>query len=392
MPWKETYAMEERIKFIGRYLEEESSLIELSEEFGISRKTAHKWVVRYRDQGPEGLVERSHAPRRCWNQTEEDIERRIVTLREKHRRWGPKKLIHRLERLEPEIGWPSVSTAGAILKRHGLVACRKLRRKTPKYLGERKEAWRPNEVWTADFKGQLVTADGRRVDPLTIADLSSRYLLKCEAVKSMGTETIKSEFEETFREYGLPSAIRTDNGSPFASMGLGGLTRLSVWWIRLGIMPERIRPGHPEENGSHERMHRSLSEDTAQPPATNVPAQQGAFRRFRQEYNQERPHEALGMRVPAELYEKSERQFPVKVPEPEYASGFKSRRLNSKGYMHWLGEIIYLSEALTCQRVGIKEVGEEAWQINFGPMALALYDGRKKTLKRLGDDRKPRKV
>jgi putative transposase len=260
MPWKETCAMDERLTFIAAHLKREYSVSELCRHFGISRPTAYKWIERYEQCGPEGFLERRRVPKHHPNETPAALQYKLIALRQRHPKWGPRKLLALLKRAEPEVSWPAVSTAGDILKRHGLTQARRYRRSTPSYDRPFYVASRPNDVWAADFKGWFKTGDGHRVDPLTISDWVSRYLLCCRGLERPIFEQVRPQFERAFREYGLPWAIRTDNGPPFASVGLGGLSRLSVWWIRLGIKPERIRPAHPEDNGRHERMHKTLKE------------------------------------------------------------------------------------------------------------------------------------
>jgi putative transposase len=374
MPWKETCTMNGRLKFVAEYLKEEESLSVLCGVYGVSRPTAYKWIHRYESLGPAGLAEKSRAPQRHSNQTLVAIEQKIIALRQRKPRWGPRKLVARLEKLEPEVAWPAVSTAGEILKRHGLTHPRKRCRKAPVFEGPWQRGSRPNDVWAADFKGWFCTRDGTRVDPLTISDWASRYLIACQILKTTRLADVQGEFKRRFREQGMPWAIRTDNGPPFASVGLAGLSRLAVWWIRLGIMPERIRPGHPEENGRHERMHETLKADTARPPRDTPRGQQAASDAFRREYNHARPHEALGMGTPAEYYRASERPFPERLPEIEYGSDMEVRRVRSNGQIKWGGEILYLSQALIGQWVGFKRIAERAWSVHFGPIPLATVD------------------
>jgi putative transposase len=378
MPWKETCPMDERMKFIADYLQDEWSLSVLCRHYGISRKTGYKWLARYRTDGPSGLMDRHRAPRRHPNAIPQMIQDRIVAFRVEHPHWGPRKLVYRLAQLEPDIRWPASSTVGEILKRHGLIAPRRRRRHTPPYARPFHEGLQPNDVWSADFKGWFRTRCGTRIDPLTIADTASRYLLRCQALMRPTRTTVQAVFTAAFQEYGLPVAIRTDNGPPFASTGLGGLSQLSVWWLRLGITPERIRPGHPEENGRHERMHRTLKQATARPPQATPKDQQDAFDRFRTEYNQERPHEALEMQTPAQHYQASPRHFPDRVPEMEYPPEYQVRRVRSNGQIRWQGRLIFLSEVLIGQRVGLHQIDNGLWHLNFGPVPLALYDEKTK--------------
>jgi len=382
MPWKETCAMDERIKFVAEHLRQESSLSELCRLYGISRPTAYKWLDRYALYGPAGFLERSRAPKQHPNQTPAAIEESIIALRQRHPLWGPRKLVVTLQKQDPEERWPAESTVGEILKRHGLTRERRRRRKTPGYEGPRHEGGSANDVWAADFKGWFQTGDGCRIDPLTASDWVSRYLLCCHGPESTRFEHVRPEFERTFREYGLPWAIRTDNGPPFASVGLGGLSRLSVWWVRLGIWPERIRPGHPEENGRHERIHKTLKEAVAQPPKATRRAQQKALESFRREYNEQRPHESLGMQTPAECYRPSQRRFPERLPEVEYGPGVEVRRVRSNGQIKWAGEMLFLSEALIGEPVGLRQIDNELWSIHFGPVPLAMYHAGTRSITR----------
>ena len=276
-------------------------------------------------------MELNRAPRRHPNQTAAGMEEAVLELRQAHMRWGPRKLKRILERDQPGRSWPAASTIGELVRREGLVVARKKRRRTAPYTEPLAHAEGPNRVWCADFKGWFRTGDGERIDPLTISDAHSRYLLRCQAVEKTDTARARGIFEAAFREYGLPAAIRTDNGAPFASHAVAGLSRLAVWWMKLGIVPERIAAGHPEQNGRHERMHRTLKQETAEPPAANRRAQQRAFDRFRQEYNEQRPHEALAMQTPAAIYAPSPRSYPARVPEPEYPTHHAGAQCASSG-------------------------------------------------------------
>jgi putative transposase len=379
MPWNKTCPMEERLKFIADWLKKDCPVADLSRSYGISRKTAYKWIRRYALKGLPGLDELSRAPKTHPQATPPDIEKEIVDFRQKKPYWGPRKLLHRLKIIQPETPWPCVSTLGEILKRHGLTKKRRLRRYAPPATA-RSVASQPNDVWTADFKGWFRTTDLTRVDPLTVADQTSRFLLGCEILVKPNSGDVQDRFEHIFRTYGLPRAIRTDNGWPFATLGLGGLSRLSVWWIRLGILPERIRPAHPEENGSHERMHRTLKEQLASFPAGNPSAQQISADRFRDEFNTERPHEALEMRTPHEGYSASPRPFPEEMPEMTYGSDFQIRQVRPEGLIKWRGRRVYVSETLIGEPVGVKALNETVSALYFGPIPLALYDLRENRL------------
>jgi len=312
----------------------------LSEMYEVSRKTIYKWVRRYESEGPLGLEERSAAPRSHPNATPPGTAREIVATRLRHRKWGPKKVIAWLEEHRPGERWPAVSTAGEILKREGLVLPRRKRRRTPPYTEPFIECNRPDAVWSADFKGQFKTGDGKPCYPLTMTDNKSRYLLCCRGLNRPTFEQTKPWFEWAFKEYGLPEAIRTDNGAPFASVGSGGLTRLSVWFIKLGIRPERIELGHPEQNGRHERMHRSLKESTANPPRGDIKLQQVA----------------------------------AEIPKIEYGHDVIVRKVRHNGEIKWKGKLIYVSEALAGEPIALKRKDEHHWEINFGFYPLGVLN------------------
>jgi transposase InsO family protein len=388
MPWKEIGIVEKRTQFVEQWLAQQWTMSELCARHGISRQAGYSTLARYQQWGWEGLEPRSHAPRRHPNQTAAELEQRIVELRQQHMRWGPRKLKAVLERREPERSWPAASTMGALLRREGLVIARKKRRRVDPYRAPFASASEPNSVWCADFKGWARTQDGERIDPLTVSDACSRYLLRCQAVEKTDTVRVQSIFEAAFREYGMPEAIRTDNGAPFASRALRGLSRLSVWLIKLGIVPERIQPAHPEQNGRHERMHRTLKQETMTPMAANRRAQQRRFDQFRDEYNHLRPHEALDMRTPASCYAASRRVFPARVPEPEYPLPMHVRKVNPAGEIAWRGHRhVFLSETLSGERVGLEPIdgdeGDRWFTIYFADVALARFDSHTWTVHRL---------
>lgn len=383
MPWRETCPMDERRRFIDDLLSKDWSMVDLCRLYGISRKTGYKWLDRHRCGGLDGLVEQSRRPWSHPKTTPEALEARIIELRQKHPFWGPRKLLHRLRRLQPDTDWPAPSTIGSILDRNGLVIARSKRRRTPAYERGLSNGLGPNDVWAADFKGWFRTANGTRVDPLTISDVSSRYLIRCRAVAKTNGESVRAQFTAAFQEFGLPSAIRTDNGSPFASTGLAGLSKLSVWLMKLGVRPERIRPGHPEENGVHERMHRTLKQETAKPPQATLRAQQEAFDRFRGEYNEARPHEAIGMQVPAQLYYPSARAFPLKPKEVEYPRTMTVRRVNTNGCIRWNWDWIFVSCALEGEPVGLDPVDDSAWAVRYGQLQVGILNERSKTIQRV---------
>jgi transposase InsO family protein len=366
--------MEEKLRFVFEYERDEQTMAELCACYGICRDTGYVWLRRYRQYGVEGLLELNRAAKRHPNQTCAQMEQSVVALREAHMRWGPRKLKRILERDQPGRGWPAASTVGEIVKRAGLVVERKKRRRTEPYSEPLQHAVESNRVWCADFKGWFRSGDGRRIDPLTITDACSRYLLRCQAVEKTDTARVRAIFEAAFREYGLPWAIRTDNGAPFASSAVGGLSRLAVWWIKLGIVPERIEAGHPEQNGRHERMHRTLKQELR--PAQDWRGQQRELDRFRHDYNHVRPHEALGMETPASVYEPSPRAYPVRLPEVEYPDTMLARTIKSHGHFRWKKHDVFLSEVLWGERVGLLPVDDDCFTVYFAHVPLGLFDPR----------------
>ncbi len=318
MPWRETWVMDEKVRFVAAASEEEAVMSELCVEFGISRQTGYKWLQRYRAEGLEGLKDRSRAPNRHGRAREEELVAAALGLRERQPTWGPKKLRRKLSERWPDLSTPAISTIGDWLRKEGLTQSRRPRRRCPPFASPFQAVEAPNAVWCADFKGWFRTGEGKRCDPLTISDAMSRYLLRCEAVAQPDGDCVRDAFDAAFCEFGLPLAIRSDNGPPFASVGAGGLSRLSVWWIKLGVRPERIDPGKPQQNGRHERLHRTLKEDAASPPKATLAEQQRAFDVFRAVYNHERPHEALDFATPASLYCASPRAYPCALREPDY--------------------------------------------------------------------------
>jgi transposase InsO family protein len=380
VPWKETGPMEERMKLMLMYQRENWSMTELCEIFGVSRKTGYKWLKRYEEFAMEGLRELSRAPHEHPNAVASDIEAAIVDLKQQRTRRGPKKLLEILRRQGPEVRWPAPSTIGAILKRHGLVRSRRCCRKTPPYEQPFAGYHHPNAVWSADLKGWFRTGDGQRCDPLTVTDNYSRYLIRCQAVRPASFETIQSVFVGAFHEYGLPEAIRTDNGSPFASTTVGGLSRLSIWWTKLGIIPERIAKGKPQQNGRHERMHRTLKDEAISPPQSTWRLQQAAFDRFRQEFNHQRPHESLNQCFPAEVYSPSPRPYPLVLPEMVYPDDMQVRRVRTQGDITWKAHHVYLAQVLAGELVGLRQIAQDLWDIYFGPLRLAQLDTARKRL------------
>jgi transposase InsO family protein len=376
MPWQERNALEHRNEFITAWLKRERSLTYLSREYGISRKTAYKWIDRFEAEGRAGMQERSRAPKSSPQTIDQTMAAAIIKERQKYPTWGARKLRLSLQRQQPEEAWPAASSIGELLKREGLIAARRPRRRTPPYTQPLAHAQGPNQVWCADFKGWFRCGDGERCDPFTITDAYSRYLLCCRATEKSDGTHVRAVMEAVFREYGLPAAIRTDNGSPFASRAPGGLSRLSMWWMQLGIRHERIEPGCPEQNGRHERMHRTLKQETANPPAANWRRQQAAFVAFERMYNQERPHQALEGKTPAEVYAASTRSYPVRLPELAYPAGIHLRRISQQGSLKRHCERTFLSEVLARQTVGLLETEEEFFEVYYGMLLIGWFDGR----------------
>ena len=377
MPWRVTDVVDERTRFVLEYDSEEHTMAELCRIYGIARKTGYQWVERYEVEGLSGLHDRRYGAGSHPNQTDFAMEAQILQLKYAHPSWGAKKLRGYLLRKRNDMHWPVVSTFGEILRRQGLSAPQAKRLKTPVYTKPFEKVEKANQVWCADFKGWFRTANGERIDPLTVSDAHSRYLLRCQSVEKTNTEQVQAIFAAMFREYGLPYAMRTDNGAPFASRAIAGISRLSVYLMKLGIVPERIKPGHPEQNGRHERMHRTLKAETAKPPAANRRAQQRAFDRFRQEYNQERPHEALQQQTPASRYQSSPRPYPDRVPEPEYGSHMKPKRVYPDGTFFWKGTQIFISKSLGRETIAMEQIDDRYWEVHFAIFPLARFDSHK---------------
>jgi putative transposase len=382
MPWKESCAMDERVGFINEHLSGDWTVTELCERYEISRKTGYKWIERYRAFGVAGLAEQPRAPHVHGRATPAHLVEAILGLRRERPSWGPRKILFKLSTAEPDMGWPSISTAGELLKRAGLVSDRRVRRRGPPRLGELTVPQRANHVWGVDHKGWVRLGDGSRAEPLTMTDGFSRYAISVTATGGTGHEEAKPLFERAFREHGLPEVIRSDNGTPFASIGAGGLTALSAWWIKLGIKHERIDPGHPQQNGRHERFHLTLLE-AMRPPARDRAAQNRRFAAFLRDYNEERPHEALGQRTPASVYQPSPRPLPRRLPEPAYPTEAAVRRVRSNGTIKWQGDLVFISEALIGEAVAVEETEAGTWQVRFFDVPLGSIDRGKTKLRRL---------
>lgn len=375
MPWREVCPMDLRMRFVAAVRAQEDSMTALCEEYGISRRIGYKWLGRYAREGPAGLRDRARGPRQVPWAVSRAQAAAITGLRRRHPSWGPKKLRAKLAGLAPEVRWPALSTIGDLLRRRGLSAGRKRRRHAvPSSRAQLAPPTGPNDCWCVDFKGWFATGDGAQCYPLTVTDGFSRYLLCCR-VSSPDYDGCRPKFEQLFRELGLPRSILSDNGPPFASLAAGGLSRLSVWWVKLGIVPLRIGAGRPQENGRHERMHRTLKAETAKPPARSLAAQQRRFDRFRAEFNHERPHEALGQTPPAAHYTRSPRRYPRRLKDPVYPADYERRRVRHNGQIKWQGELVFIGAPLSGEVIGLCENDNGDAEAYFGPVHLGTIDG-----------------
>jgi putative transposase len=373
MPWKECHVMDERVRFIARLLDGEK-MTPLCAEFGISRKTGYKIFERYKDCGVQGLTDRSRRPQRQANRLPAPIEARIVHLKREYPAWGAPKIREKLRQQLPELPHcPAISTVHAVLDRFGLVTRRRRRR----YRAQGTALGRPieaNALWCADYKGEFRLLNHRYCYPLTITDFASRFLITCDALSSTQDKYAFAVFERAFKDFGMPIAIRSDNGLPFASPNaLYGLSRLSVWWLRLGIQIERIKPGHPEQNGRHERMHLTLKREATKPAAANLLQQQGRFDTFLERYNQERPHQALGMKVPADLYARSPRLYRG-LQDLTYPFHEHTIAVTHCGRICFKGRKINLSHVFAGQNVGVTQVSDRVWLVTFMHYDLGYFD------------------
>ncbi len=380
MPWRETSVMDERLRFVAHLLEGEG-MSEVCRDFGISRKTGYKIFNRYKEDGIDALTDRSRRPVRYANQLPAAVEAMIVRCKKEKPHWGARKIRELLvRRLAGDVRIPARSTVHAVLDRHGLVAQARNRARHRAQGTPLSEALAANDLWCADFKGEFKLGDGRYCYPLTITDQASRYLLCCEAFESTREQGVFEAFRRVFAEHGLPSAIRSDNGLPFASPnGLYNLSKLSVWWLRLGIGFERIRPGHPQENGRHERMHLTLKKEATRPPGRTLLQQQARFDAFVSEFNEERPHEALSMKVPAELYAPSPRPY-LGLPEIDYPFHDRDAIVTHCGRLCLHRKKINISTVLAGQKLGIKEVDDGIWLVSFLRYDLGYIDLEQRTL------------
>jgi transposase InsO family protein len=369
MGWTETCAVDERMRFVIAAEKHEESFAALCRGFGVSRRVGYKWLARYREVGVDGLLDHSRAPLHHPHAVADDVAARCLALRRQHPTWGPLKVLAGLRRKSPATQWPAASTIGALFDREGLTVKRKLRRRGPPSSAPFADCEAANEVWCIDFKGWFLTGDGKRCEPLTLTDAYSRYLLRCQALARTDTDHVWPVLDAAFREFGLPHSMRSDNGSPFASCGAGGLSRLSVRLIKAGVKPQRIAPGKPQQNGRHERMHLTLLQDTATPPARSLREQLKRLRDFQRLYNEERPHQALGNATPADHYTSSPRRFDGVLREPEYDAGLKVRRVRHNGEIRWRNDTIYVNQALAGEPVAFEEK-DTGWTVSYGPIVL----------------------
>jgi transposase InsO family protein len=365
--------MDSRLQFVAEAKRTDEPFVALCARHGIAPKTGYKWLARYAAEGPAGLHERSRRPRTSPTATAPAAADALLELRRRHPTWGAKKLLAVLGRRHPRLTLPAPSTAAALLQRAGLVTARR-RRRALGHPGRPTAAMdAPNAVWTADFKGEFKTRDGVYCYPLTVADGYSRFLLACRGLPSTATAGARPVFERLFREYGLPARIRSDNGVPFATIALARLSALSVWWVRLGILPDLTEPSSPQQNGRHERLHRTLEAEACRPPQAHARAQQRAFDDFRREYNAERPHEALGQATPASRYAASPRPYPRRLPPLEYPAHWEVRRVSRNGGVRWYDKWVNVSHVLAEEYVAFEEVAAGLWQVYFGPLRIGRF-------------------
>jgi transposase InsO family protein len=362
--------MDQKTQFIADVLRGTLSIAELCDSYGISRKTGYKWIDRYVKEGPAGLIDQSRRPSSSPNSTPAELVDAILQSRQRHPTWGAKKLLKILRDKHPRWPWPQRSAVCEILKRHGLVPKRRRRRAIGHPGKPSTLVTAPNQLWCADYKGQFKTGDGRYCFPLTVTDDYSRYLLSCHGLLNTSVVDAKPVFTRLFREFGLPQRIRTDNGVPFATHTLARLSRLSAWWVRLGVIPELIEPGKPQQNGRHERMHKTLKDEATRPSSASLRSQQRRFDHFRAEFNDERPHEALDMDTPASWYEPSAREMPSRLPRLEYPDRFETRYVSANGGIRWNSQWVCVSTVCTGEYVGLEEIDNGIWNVYFGPLKL----------------------
>lgn len=381
MPWHQTDPVNERLKFVADAQRGHLSMTELCEKYGISRKTGYKLLSRYEADGPSGLSDRSRARLEHPNKTPGEVEAAILRVRGKHPTWGSKKIIAVLAREKPNVVLPARSTVDEILKRAGLVEPRTKRERRHEHAPPVAPCVAPNDLWSMDYKGWFRVADGTRCDPLTVNDGASRFSLDCRALVRPKTADVQHRLTLTFREFGLPNAFLSDNGPPFGSTGLAGFSRLSVWLVRAGVRPVLIEPGRPDQNGRHERFHETLKAETASPPRSTIRSQQAAFDRFQACYNDERPHEALDMKTPREVYKPSTRELPSKLEEHVYASDLEVRRVRPGGSIKWKRHEVFVGAAFEGELIGLDAVDECNWSVHLGPIEIGyLHDATRVVL------------
>lgn len=382
MSWRNYDVEEQKMLFIADWMRDEMTVADLCRSYGISRKTGYKLIGGYLKNGQLAFEEKSRARHNISNKTPEILIERLLVLKNKFPYFGPEKIRDWLIRNEPANKWPATSTIGEIFKQHGLVKKRKYRRKVDPYTQPFEECKKPNHVWSADFKGQFKLGNKRYCYPLTISDNYSRFLLACDGMYRPTLKEAQKSFEKAFYLYGLPEVIRTDNGLPFAGSGANGLSKLSIWWLKLGILPERIEPGCPEQNGRHERMHRTLKEATTKPSKNNLAQQQKRFNEFIQEYNEERSHEALDKKCPADIYVSSKRVLPSRIPEVCYPNDFEIRFVRSNGEIKWGGKKYFISELLYGEPIGIEQLENDQLAIFFSKLKLGTLNLKEGKLSR----------
>jgi len=376
MGWTETCAVVERMRFVMAVEAREETFAAICRRFGVSRKTGYKWLDRYRAEDVEGLRDRSRAPHHHPQAVPAAKAERCLEVRKAHPTWGPAKVRALLQRRAPGTSWPAASTIGELFDREGLTVKRRLRRRSPPSSVPFAHCGAANDVWCMDFKGWFLTGDGSHCEPLTLSDAYSRYFLRCQVMSRNDTKHVWPVLDAAFREFRLPHRLRSDNGAPFASRGAGGLSKLSVKVIKAGVVPERIAPGKPQQNGRLERLHLTLLQDTANPPAHSLRQQIKRFRDFQQIYNEERPHEALGNDTPTQHYTLSLRRWDGVLREPNYDGDDTVRRVRHNGEVRWQGSTVYISEALIGEPIGLREQADGSWNVSYGPIELGVIAHR----------------
>lgn len=382
MPWKESGPVKERMRFIVAHQSGLYSMTDLCATYGISRRVGYKWILRYEAEGPAGLVDRSRAPKSSPQRMDSALEQLLLDARRAHPRWGPRKVLAWLGKQHPELEGvlPAASTTGDLFRRHRLIEPRRRRRARSFECAGALRTEAANDVWAADYKGEFRLGNGRYFYPFTLTDAHTRYLLSCQGQPSTSLRGAQASFLDAFRSFGLPKAIRTDNGTPFVGQGLSGLSTLSVWWIQLGIRHQRIAKGRPDQNGRHERMHRTLAAETTRPPETTEAKQQARFDNFRREFNEERPHEALGQETPGSQYQRSPRPYPERIAPPEYPGYYERRKFNNVGGFRFRGLSIFVAQPLAGEILGLVEIDEDVWSLRYYDHELGRINPRTGTV------------